>query len=112
MFVKTYYQLYFRYIILMIHRKYNNLKICFSQMVYHYLLSVLKPLSRGKSLLVTKAKAKADKKSKETRVVAQDFSSGRGAISVHIKFYIGWGKGGHVDGSYMQSFECKRFHSE
>ena len=57
-------------IILMIHRKYNNLKICFSQMVYHYPLLTLKPLSRGKFLLVTKAKVKADKKPKETRVVA------------------------------------------
>ena len=39
-------------------------------------------------------------------------SLGGGAIGVHIQLYIGWGKDGHVDGSYMPSFECKKFHSE
>ena len=29
-----------------------------------------------------------------------------------ITLYIGWGKDGHVDGFYMRSFECKKFHSE
>ena len=42
----------------------------------------------------------------------KDSSSVGGAISVHIMLYIGWGKDGHVDGFYMQSFECKRIHSE
>ena len=33
-------------------------------------------------------------------------------ISVHIMLYIGWEKDGHADGSYMRSFEYKKFHSE
>ena len=40
--------------------------------------------------------------------LTQDSSSGRGAISLHIMLYIGWGKDGYVDGSYMRSFECKK----
>ena len=39
-------------------------------------------------------------------------SSGRGAISIRIMLYVGWGKDGHIDGFYMRGFECEKFHSE
>ena len=50
-------------------------------------------------------KLKIDTADHRTSLVAK-------AISVHVKLYIGWGKDGHVDGLYMRSFKCKKFHSE
>ena len=37
---------------------------------------------------------------------AQNSSRGGDLISIHMML-IGWGKDGHIDGSYMQSFKCK-----
>ena len=41
-------------------------------------------------------------------------SSGGGSINSHNVLYIGGGGGedGHIEGSYMQGFECKIVHSE
>ena len=33
-------------------------------------------------------------------------------ISIRIMLYIRWGKDGHVDSLYMESFEYKKFHSD
>ena len=33
-------------------------------------------------------------------------------ISFHVMLYIVWGKEGLINGIYMQSFGCKKFHSE
>ena len=33
-------------------------------------------------------------------------------MSIHSVLYIGWRKDGHIDGSCLQSFECKKIHCE
>ena len=35
-----------------------------------------------------------------------------GEITFTLLCCTGWGKDGHIDGSYMQSFKCKNIHSD